>query len=193
MSATTSSSLSAPSESVGGKLSAASKSIGSEWGQWLRLIASWTSNSASNISLIEQQSCHLLHHLMLILMEEILLVGQCLNVLAHLLGRVGGGGCCQLILIRQRCHLCCDRFGGVFIRIVVGKSTECILLEWKGWGISLMARSGGCRVESTLERLLNQPAEFYPHLCCFSQLVPIFEHADRGYINQWLGGGGSCW
>ena len=115
---------------------------------------------------------------MLILMEEILLVGQCLNVLAHLLGRVGGGGCRQLTLIRQRRHLCRDHFGGFFIRIVGGESTKCILLEWKGWGISLMTRSGGCHVESTLEGLLNQPAEFYPRLCRFSQLVPIFKRAD---------------
>jgi len=47
---------------------------------------------------------------MLILMEEILLVGQCLNAMAHLLGRVGGGGCHQLTLIRQRRHLCPDGF-----------------------------------------------------------------------------------
>jgi hypothetical protein len=50
---------------------------------------------------------------MLILMEEILLVGQCLHVLAHLLGQVGGGGSRQLTLIRQCRHLCRNRVGGV--------------------------------------------------------------------------------
>jgi hypothetical protein len=93
---------------------------------------------------------------MLILMEEILLVGQCLNVLAHLLGRVGGGGSRQLTLIRQCRHLCRDRFGGVvLIRVVAGESTKCIMLEWEGGGIALMACGGGCRIESTLESFLN--------------------------------------
>jgi hypothetical protein len=55
------------------------------------------SNVASSVALIERKSRHLLHHLMLILMEEILLLGQC------------------------------------------------ILLEWQGGCISLMARGGGCR------------------------------------------------
>ena len=59
---------------------------------------------------------------MLILMEEIF-------VLAHVLRRVGGGGCRQLTLIRQRRHLCRDRFGGFFIGIVGGESTKRILLE----------------------------------------------------------------
>jgi hypothetical protein len=93
---------------------------------------------------------------MLILMEEFYLVGQCLNVLTHLLGRVGGSGSRQLTLIRQRCHLCCYRFGGVFlIRVVAGKCTKCILLVWKGGGIALIAHGGGCHVESTLESVLN--------------------------------------
>ena len=93
---------------------------------------------------------------MLILMEEFLLVGQCLNVLALLLGRVGGSGSRQLTLIRQRCHLCRYRFGGVFpIRVVAGECTKCILLVWKGRGIALMARGGGCCVELTLESVLN--------------------------------------
>ncbi len=86
MSATTSSSLSAASESGGGKLSATSESVGGKWGRRLRLTPSWRTNATSSIALIERQSCHLLHHLMLILMEEILLVGQCLNAMAHLLG-----------------------------------------------------------------------------------------------------------
>ena len=76
---------------------------------------------------------------MLILMEKILLVGQCLSVLAHLLGRVGGGGSHQLTLIRQCRHLCRDHFDGVvFIRVVASESTKRIMLEWKGpqWGLS---------------------------------------------------------
>ena len=52
---------------------------------------------------------------MLILMEEILLMGQRLHVLAHLLEQVGGGGGHQLTLIRWRRHLCRNRFGGVVI------------------------------------------------------------------------------
>ena len=93
---------------------------------------------------------------MLILIEEFLLVGQCLNVLAHLLGRVGGSGSCQLTLIRQCCHLCCYRFSGVFlIRVVAGECTKCILLVWKGRGISLIARGGGYPVKLTLESVLK--------------------------------------
>ena len=93
---------------------------------------------------------------MLILMEEFLLVGQCLNVLAHLLGRVGGSGSRQLTLIRQRCHLCHGHFGEVvLIRVVADESTKRILLVWKGGGIALMARGGGCRIESTFVSILN--------------------------------------
>jgi len=93
---------------------------------------------------------------MLILMEEILLVGQCLHVLAHLLGRVGGSGSRQLTLISQCRHLCCDCSSGVvFIQVVAGKSTKRIMLEWKGGGIALMACGGGCCVESTLESFLD--------------------------------------
>jgi len=94
-------------------LTAASQSVGGKWGWQLRLTASLASDVASSIALVECQSDHLFHHLMLILMEEILLVGQCLNVLAHLLGPVDGSGSRQRILIPQCRHLCRDRFGGV--------------------------------------------------------------------------------
>ena len=89
---TTSTSLAAASTVVG-----ASESIGGIWGRRWRRTASLASNVASSVALIERKSRHLLHHLMLILMEEILLLGQC------------------------------------------------ILLEWQGGCISLMARGGGCR------------------------------------------------
>ncbi len=93
---------------------------------------------------------------MLFLMEEILLVGQRLHVLAYLLGQVGGGGSRQLTLIRQCRHLCHDRFGGVVsIQVIAGESTKCIMLEWEGEGIALMARGGGCRIEPALESFLN--------------------------------------
>ena len=108
---------------------------------------------------------------MLILMEEILLVGQCLNVLAHLLGPVGGGGSRQLTLIHQCRHLCRDRFGGViFIQVVAGESTKHIMLEWKGRGIALMARwkaIGGARSTSSL----------------FRPAGPILR--TRGYTDPW--------
>ena len=55
-------------------------------GLLLRLTASRACDASSSIALAERKSGHLLHHLMLILMEKVLLVGQCLNVLAHLLG-----------------------------------------------------------------------------------------------------------
>ena len=67
---------------------------------------------------------------MLILMEEFLLVGQCLNVLAHLLGRVGGSGSRQLTLIRQRCHLRCNRIDGVLVLFVFRESSKRVLLVW---------------------------------------------------------------
>jgi len=93
---------------------------------------------------------------MLILMEEILLVGQCVHVLAHLLGRVGGSGSHQLTLIRQCRHLCRNCFCGVvFIQVIASESTKRILLEWKGRGITLMACGGGCCVESMLESFLD--------------------------------------
>jgi hypothetical protein len=83
-------------------------------------------------------------------------VGQCLHVLAHLLGRVGGSGGRQLTLIRQGRHLCRDCFGRVvFIRVVAGESTKCIMLEWKGGCIALMACGGGCCIELTLESFLD--------------------------------------
>jgi hypothetical protein len=69
--ATTSASLSSTSKTLGSKLSAASESVGGKWGRLLRLTATRTSDAASSIALIERQSRHLLHHLMLILMEEI--------------------------------------------------------------------------------------------------------------------------
>jgi len=79
---------------------------------------------------------------MLILMELILLMGQCLEVLAHLLGQVGSRSRRELVLICQSRHLSRDRFCGVIVRIVGGESTKRILLEWKGEGISLVARGG---------------------------------------------------
>ena len=103
-----------------------------------------SSDATSSVALIEQKSCHLLHHLMLILIEEILLLGQCLDVLAHLLGRIGGLSCRELALICQRRHLRRNRFSGVFVRFVAGESTKRILLKWKGGCISLMACGGGC-------------------------------------------------
>ena len=51
---------------------------------------SLASDAASGTALIERKSRHLLHHLMLVSMELLLLMGQCLDVLAHFLGRVGG-------------------------------------------------------------------------------------------------------
>ena len=119
----------------------ASKSL---WGKWGRRWRQTASLSSDAVALIEQKSRHLLHHLMLILMELILLMGQCLEVLAHLLGRVGSRSCRELTLICQSRHLSRDRFCGVIVRIVGGESTKCILLEWKGGGISLVARGGGC-------------------------------------------------
>jgi hypothetical protein len=87
------------------------------------------SDAASSVTLIEQKSRHLLHHLMLVLMELILLMGQCLKVLAHLLGRVGGHSHPELALICQSCHLSHDHFCGVIVQIVGNESTE-----WKGRG-----------------------------------------------------------
>ena len=55
-------------------------------GLLLRLTTSRACDASSSIALVKRKSGHLLHHLMLILMEKVLLVGQCLNVLAHLLG-----------------------------------------------------------------------------------------------------------
>ena len=39
---------------------------------------SLASDAASGVALIEKKSRHLLHHMMLVLMELILLMGQCL-------------------------------------------------------------------------------------------------------------------
>ncbi len=111
-------------------------------------------------------------------MMLLLLMGQCLDVLAHLLGRVGGRSCHELALISQSRHLSRDRFCGVMVRIVGGESTKCILLEWKGGGISLVACSGGCRIEPMLECFLDHSAEFDPRLRGFAQLVPILERTD---------------
>ena len=77
---------------------------------------------------------------MLVLMELLLLMGQCFDVLAHLLGQVGGHRCSQLALICQSRHLSRDPFGGVIVGIVGGESTKPNLLEWRGRGISLVAR-----------------------------------------------------
>ena len=116
--------------------------------------------------------------MVLILVELFLLMGQCLDVLIHFLGRVGGCRRCELALIRQGRHLGCDRFGRVIVRIISGESSKRILLEWKGRGISLMARGGGCRIEPTLESFLDHSTEFDPRLVGVGKLVPIFERPN---------------
>jgi hypothetical protein len=56
----------------------ASESVWGKWGRRWRQTKSLVSDAASGVALIEQKSRHLLHHLMLVLMELILLMGQCL-------------------------------------------------------------------------------------------------------------------
>ena len=78
----------------------------------------------------------------------------------------------------QSRHLGGDRSSRVVVQIVGGKSTKCILLEWKGGVISLMACGGGCRIEPTLKGFLDHPTEFDPCLCGIVKLVPIFERRN---------------
>ncbi len=92
------------------------------------------SNALACITLIDQEGGKFLNDLMLILVELLLLLGQCLDVLVHLLGQVGSRSCCEVALVSQSHHLRCYRFGCIIVRIVGGKRIKCILLEWKGRG-----------------------------------------------------------
>ena len=67
-------------------ISVASESVWGKWGRWCRWTTTLAPDASSSVALVEQMSRHLLHHSMLILMELILLMDQCLEVLAHLLG-----------------------------------------------------------------------------------------------------------
>ncbi len=91
------------------------------------------SNTFAHVALVEQEGCRLLHDLVLILLELLLLIGQCLDVLVHLLGCGGGCSCCELALISQSHHLRCDGVCHVIVQIFAGQSSEQVLLEWKGW------------------------------------------------------------
>ncbi len=133
------------------------------------------SNALARVALVEQEGCHLLHDLVLILLELLLLMGQCLDVLVHLLGQVGGCSCCELALISQSHHLRCNGVCRVVVRIFAGQSSKCVLLEWKGWDIPLMACGKGCCIEPTLEGILNHPTEFNPCLVGLKKLVPILK------------------
>ncbi len=57
-----------------------------KWGSWWRRTAPLASDASACVALVEQEGCHLLHDLVLILLELLLLMGQCLDVLVHLLG-----------------------------------------------------------------------------------------------------------
>jgi hypothetical protein len=149
-----------------------------KWGSWWRRTEPLASDALACVALVEQEGCHLLHDLVLILLELLLLMGQCLDVLVHLLGQVGSWSCCELALISQSRHLLCNSVCQVIIQIFTGQSSERILLEWKGWGILLMACGGGCCVELTLEGILNHPTEFNPCFVGLNKLVPILECTD---------------
>jgi hypothetical protein len=146
-----------------------------KWGSWWRKTAPLVSNALVRVALVEQEGCYLHHDLVLLLMEQFLLLGYGLDIMVHLLGQIGGRCCRELALICQGRHLGHDSFGQVIIQVFIRKSTEHILLEWKGWGISLMPCGGGCCVEAILEGILDHPAEFDLCLCCVRKLVPIFK------------------
>jgi hypothetical protein len=82
-----------------------------DWGKlgyWWRRTAPLASDASARIALVEQEGCHLLHDLVLILLELLLLMGQFLDVLVYSLGLGGGCSCCELALISQSRHLHCD-------------------------------------------------------------------------------------
>jgi len=53
----------------------ASESLWGKWGRGWRRTASLSSDASSSVTLVEQKSSHLIHHLTLISMELILLMG----------------------------------------------------------------------------------------------------------------------
>jgi hypothetical protein len=121
----------------------ASKLVEGKWGWWRRRAATVVSDASACIALIDQEGSKFRNDLVLILVELLLLVGQCLDILVHLLGRVGSRSCREVALVSQSCHLCCYCFGCIIVQIVGGEHIKCILLEWKGRGVPLMAQGGG--------------------------------------------------
>jgi hypothetical protein len=144
--------------------------------KWLHKLT--CSDALACVALVEREGCHLLHDLVLILLELLLLMGQCLDILVRSLGHGGGCSCCELALISQSHHLCRDGVCQVVVQIFAGQSSKCVLLEWKGWGKPLMACGGGCHVEPTLEGILNQPTEFNPCFVGLKKLVLNLERTD---------------
>jgi hypothetical protein len=173
--ATSASTSTHTSSSVTSSKSVAPELDRGKWGSWWRRIAPLASDASARFALVEREGRYLFHDLVLLLMEQFLLLGYGLDVMVHSLGRVGGRRCHELALICQGRHLGRDGFGQVIVRVFVRESTERILLEWKGWGISLMPCGGGCCVEAILEGILDHPAKFDLCLCCVRKLVPIFK------------------
>ncbi len=73
------------------------------------------SDASAYVALINREGGKLLNDLVLILVELLLLVGQCLDVLVYSLGRVGGRSCREVALVSQSRHLRHYCFGCIMV------------------------------------------------------------------------------
>jgi hypothetical protein len=113
--------------------------------------------------------------------------------------------CCasnQLTLERQCRHLClCGKgVGRVIVIFIFSQRAKRILHVGVGGSISLVARSGRCGIQCSLEHLLDHVAQLDPSLVHVGKEVPCFkspeiqsgtkEKADRGeylmHVGVWV-------
>jgi hypothetical protein len=107
-----------------------------------------------------------------------------------------GGVCChdssQLTLESQCCHLCGHGVGRVIVVFIFSQSTKHILHVGVGGSISLVAHSGRCGVQSSLERHLDHASQFDPSLVDIGKEVPRFKSPDIQTVRQRIAVSTNC-
>jgi hypothetical protein len=96
------------------------------------------------------------------------------HLLFLVLNGIGRSGLCQLTQISQGRNLCCICGGDRFVIVViVGLSSEHILLKWLGWRIPVMACCGSSGIEATLKRSLDKHSQHNPCLLHIGEAVTL--------------------